>query len=49
MAALGKDLGSITHITKMIKRTENWSYENKVLCNNAPWNTEEMKPPIYLG
>ena len=30
----------------MIKITENWSYENQVLCNNAPWNTEEIKPPI---
>ena len=32
--------------TKMIKRIENRSYENEVLCNNAPWNTEEIKPPI---
>ena len=30
----------------MIKRTENSSYENEVLCNNAPWNTEEIKPLI---
>lgn len=29
----------------MLKRTENWSYENRVLYN-VPCNREEMKPLI---